>query len=80
MWVRFIREVINTHLFEDSEEKYGRGGVAVESDAHKTPINETTLEGINALLEDSYEVDDDRLPDTEKTPRNAGRTYQPVYK
>ena len=61
-------------MFEDSEEKYERGGGAVESDAHKTPINETTIEDINALLEDSYEVDDDRLPDTDKKPIAKGDT------
>ena len=66
--------------FEDSEEKEERGEVSVESDARETPIHATTREDINALLADGYEVDDDRLPAPENTPRNTGKTDQPVYK
>ena len=39
-----------------------------------------TWEDINALLEDGYEVNDDRLPYLENTPINTGKTNQLVYK
>ena len=43
MWVRVIRESIETHMFEEIEYKEeGGGGGSVESDAHETTIHETT--------------------------------------
>ena len=71
-WVNVIREGIETHVFEDSEEKEEGGEVAVKYDAIETPIHATTREDINDLLADGYEVDDDRLPATDITPSATG--------
>ena len=79
-WVRVIREGIDAHALEDSEEKEERGEVAVESDARETPIHATNREDINALLAYEYEVDDDRLPAPENTPRDTCQTDPTVYK
>ena len=78
--VRFIREGSVTHVFKNSEDKEEMGEVAVGYDARDTPIHETTQEGINDLLADGYEDDDDRLPAPEKKPSPTGNTDQPVYK
>ena len=43
-------------------------------------LHETTPENINSLLEDGYEVYDDRLPATENKPRNTEKNDQLVYK
>ena len=67
-------------MLEDSEEEDKRGEVAVESDSHDNPIHATTREDKNALLEDGYEVDDDRLPSPKNKPSATGDTDQPVYK
>ena len=40
-WVIFIIEVIDTHVFGDSEEKEERGEVTIRYDARETPILET---------------------------------------
>ena len=62
-WVRFIIEGIYTHMLEDSEDKeWGGGGGEVKSDTCETPIHETNIENVNALTEDGYKVDGDRLP------------------
>ena len=79
-WIRVIREVSGTHVFKDSEDKEEGGEVAVESDAHETPINGTNREDINALLSDGYRVHDDRLPAPENKPSTTGDTERPVYK
>ena len=79
-WVRFIIEGSVTRVSKDSEEKDDMGDVAVGSDARKTPIHATTLEGINDLLDDGHEVDDDRLPANENKPIPTGNTDQPLYK
>ena len=79
-WVRVIIEVSEAHVFEDIEDNEERWEVAVESDDCGTPICATTREDINDLLEDGYEVDDDRLTAPENTPSNTGKTGQPVYK
>ena len=39
------------------------GEVTIGSNDHETPIHENTREGINDLLDNGHEVDDDRLPD-----------------
>ena len=78
--VIFIREGSEAYAFKDIEEKDYRGEVAVKYDTQETPICANTPEYINALLLDSYEVDDDRLPDPDNTLINTGKTYQPVYK
>ena len=41
-WVIFVREVSETHMFEDSEEKEDRGEVAIGYDASDTPIHANT--------------------------------------
>ena len=69
-----IIEGSEAHAFEDSEEKQERGEVAVKSDACETPIHANNQEGINALIEDGYKVDDDRIPDPDNIPINIGRT------
>ena len=51
-----------------------------ESDACDTPIYATNWEAINDFLLDGCEVDDDRLPDTDNTPFNTGKTDKTVYK
>ena len=80
-WVRVIREVIETHVFEDSEEKEEEGGgVTDESDAHETPINATNREDTNYPLADGYKVDYDRLPDLKKKTSATGKYDRPVYK
>ena len=73
-WVRVIREVSETHVFEDSEEKEERGDVVIVSDTHETPFQETTREGINDLLADVHEVDDDILTAPDSKPRTTGDT------
>ena len=67
-------EVIYTHVFEDSEEKEERGDVVIVSDTHETPFQETTREGINDLLADVHEVDDDILTAPDSKPRTTGDT------
>ena len=61
-WVRFIREGSETHVFGYSEEKQEGGVVAIGSDSYENPIHATNREDINDLLDDGYEVNDDRLP------------------
>ena len=78
--VRFIREGIDAHALEDSEEKDDRGEVTVKSDACETTIQAMTQEDMNALLEDGYKIDDDRLPYTYNKSSATDDTYQPVYK
>ena len=46
----------------------------IVSYARETPIHETTREGINDLLDDGYEVNDDRLPDQNNKPIATGDT------
>ena len=46
-------------MFETSEEKDEVEKVEIGSNACETPICETTLEDINELLSDGYEVDYD---------------------
>ena len=79
-WVRVIRKVSETHVFKDSEEKQERGEVVIISDAHETPIHATNLEGINDLLGDGYQVDDDRLKDPDNKSRPASNNGPPVNK
>ena len=62
MWFRVVREVSETHVFKDIEQKEGGGEVAIVSDARDTPIHATTQWGLNYLLDDVYEVDNYRLP------------------
>ena len=78
-WVIVIMEGSEAHGLEDSEENEERGQVVVKSDARETPIQATTREYINDLLEDGYEVDGDILPAPENTPRNTGKNDQLVY-
>ena len=61
-------------MFEDSEEKEERGDVVIVSDTHETPFQETTREGINDLLADVHEVDDDILTAPDSKPRTTGDT------
>ena len=42
------------------------GGVVIESNYHKNHIRARTRYDINALLEDGYEVDYDRIPVSKK--------------
>ena len=79
-WVKVIREGIETHVFEDIEEKEDWEEVAVEYDSLKTPILETTRKDINDLLEDGHEADNDRLPSSDTKPRVIDEYYQLVYK
>ena len=50
------------------------------SDACETPIHETSREGINDLLADGYEVDDDIIPALENKPSPIGDTDRSLYK
>ena len=54
-------------MFGDIEEKYGEGEVTVES-------------GINYLLVDGYEVNDNQQPAPENKPTDRGGTDRPIYK
>ena len=53
-------------MFECSEEKEEGEEVVIGSDARETPIHATNQDDINYILDDGYEVDDDRLPYPEK--------------
>ena len=67
-------------MFEYREDKEERDEVAIGSDARETPIHETTWEGINDLLVDGDEVDDDRIQSPEKKIIPKGDNYRPLYK
>ena len=56
------------------------GGVTIISYYRENPIHETTREGINDLLADVHEVDDDRFPAPDNKPSLTGDTDRPVYK
>ena len=56
------------------------GEVVVKYYSLETPMHANTRENINALLADGYEVNYDRLPTPENTPRNTVKNNQPVYK
>ena len=73
-WVIFIREFIQTHVFEDNEEKEQGWEVAVKYDARETPIHATTRQGIHDLLADGYKVDDARILAPENKPIPTGNT------
>ena len=80
MWVRVIRKGSETLAFKYSKGKEESEDVAIVSDARETPIHETKLEGINDLLDDGYEVYDDRLPYPENKPIPTGNNDHPLYK
>ena len=67
-------------MSKDSEEKKYGVGVAIVSNARDIPLRETTWEGINDLLDDGYEVNDDRLSDLNNKPTPIGDNERPVYK
>ena len=48
------------------------GGVTIISYYRENPIHETTREGINDLLADVHEVDDDRFPAPDNKPSLTG--------
>ena len=52
----------------------------IGSDVCETPVHATTRQDINALLEDGYEIGDDRLPAPDNKPSATGKTDRPVYK
>ena len=79
-WVRVIRDGIETHVLEDSEDKEQGGQFEFKYDARKNPIHKTTQEDINALLAYGYEVDYDILPAPKKKSRSTGDTDRSVYK
>ena len=54
--------------------------MAVDSYQCETPIHATTQEDINDLLEDVYEAEYDKHPETNKKPINRGDTNKPIYK
>ena len=56
------------------------GGVKIGSDACENPICAHTLGGINDLLSDGNEVDDERLPSIENKLIPTCNTDRPVYK
>ena len=56
------------------------GGVVVESDSFETPVHENNWEGVNSLLVEGYEVDDDRFPTPDNKPSAIRDTDQPRYK
>ena len=78
--VRFVRGVIETNVFENSEEKEEREEYVIGSNSSETPIHATTQEGINDLLDDGHEVDYDRLLDTNNKPIPTGSSDQSEYK
>ena len=43
-------------------------------------MHATTLEGINALMQDWYELNDGRLLSPENKPSARGDTRRPIYK
>ena len=61
-------------MFKDSEKKKDKCEFVIGSDARETRIHETTQEDINDLLDSWYEVDDDRLPDSQNKPSPTGDT------
>ena len=63
-------------MFNESEEKKERGYFAIGSNARETPINETTQEDINYLMDRGHEVDNDRLP----YPKNKPKLYKEGWK
>ena len=74
-------EKVVIHICSSAVHRRRRGGgVAIRYDARKTPIHATNLEGINDLMVDGYEVDDDRLPATKNKPIPIGNTDRPLYK
>ena len=68
MRFRVNKKCSDTHVFKYSKDKDEEGGVAVQPDVRETPIQATYLQDINALLEDSYRVADDRLPSPKNRP------------
>ena len=53
--------------------------MAYHSNDHETHINASNQEDINALTEDGYEDNDDKLPSPENKSRARGDTKWPVY-
>ena len=72
------------HVFVDGEEKQERGEVTIGSYARATPIHKTAREGINDILDDGHEVDDDGFTDPENksipTGDNDRKVYREVWK
>ena len=58
----------------------GEGGGAIVSNSCETPIHATTQEGVNYLLVDGYEVDDNILPTPNNKPIPTDDTDHPVYR
>ena len=79
-WVRVVREGSETYGIEDSKDKEEGREVTIGSDSCETLIHADNWEGINDLLDDSYEVDDDRLLDPKNKFIPKGDIYLPVYK
>ena len=67
-------------MFETSEEKDEVEKFEIGSNACETPICETTLEDINELLSDGYEVDYDWLQTIDNKLSPTGDSDRPVFK
>ena len=78
IWVTVDTEEPYLHVFKDIEEKEDEGEVAVEYFQRETPMHARSWEGINVLLTDGYEVNDDQNSEPENKPSNIGDTYQPI--